>query len=70
VKPPCRLIGNYVGQNIPEGQQLIDSVVRPSGEFFQGIFQPSRRIKAIEFGGAEQALDGGGAFAGPFGANK
>ena len=53
-----------------ERQQFIDFAVRPGGEFFQGVFQPRRRIKAVEFSGAEQTLDGGSTFTGSFGADK
>jgi hypothetical protein len=51
-------------------QQFVDFAVRPSREFFQGVFQPSRRIKAIEFGGSEQALNGGSPLTGAFGTDE
>lgn len=34
-------------------------------ETFQYAGQPACRVKAVEFGGGEQALDGGGAAASP-----
>ena len=39
-------------------------------ETFEDIGQPARRIKSVELGGSEQALDGGGAAARPFRADK
>ena len=48
---------------LPEWQQFIQSVVRPGGQFFQGIFEPGMRVKAVESGGADEGLNGGGAFA-------
>jgi hypothetical protein len=38
--------------------------VRASGQFFQRFGEPAQRVEAVEFGGREQARDGGGAAAG------
>ena len=51
---------------VGEWQPRIDLVVRTRREAFQYDSQPARRIKSVEFGDGEQALDYGGAAAGPF----
>ena len=50
--------------NVGEWQQGIDLAVGARRETFQYADQPACRVKAVEFGGGEQALDGGGAAVG------
>jgi hypothetical protein len=43
--------------------EFVDAPHGPDGEFFQRIFEPSRRLDAVEYCRSEQALNCSGAFA-------
>ena len=47
-----------------ERKQVVDVAVAASRQFLKGAFEPGGRIQAVEFGGAEQGLDCGGATTG------
>ena len=52
------------------GQQFIDAPGRMAGEAGENIAEPGCGIDAVELGGLDQRVDGGGALAAGVGAGK
>ena len=50
-----------------QGEQFVESGVRPSWKFFQSVLEPSKGIQVVQFGGSQQGLNDGGTNAGEFG---
>ena len=50
-----------------QGEQFVESGVRPSWKFFQSVLEPSKGIQVVQFGGSQQGLNDSGTNAGEFG---
>ena len=50
-----------------QGEQFVESGVRPSWKFFQSVLEPGKGIQVVQFGGFQQGLNDGGTNAGEFG---
>ena len=40
-------------------EQFVESGVRPSWKFFQGVLEPGKGIQVVQFGGSQQGLNDG-----------
>ena len=58
-----------VGREVP-GQEFLDAVDRMVGDAGQHVAEIRFGIETVEFGGADQAVDRGGAFAAGIGAGE
>ena len=64
-----RGFGSVFGGEVP-GKQLIDPVDRVLGNAGQDLAKISFRVQTVEFGGADQRVDGGSAYAAGVGPTK
>ena len=48
-------------------EQFVESGVRPSWKFFQGVLESGEGVQVVQFGGSQQGLNDGGTNAGEFG---
>ena len=46
--------GDLAGFPALDGQKIVDPMIRPDGNAFQGIFQPGIGVDAVQLGGADQ----------------
>lgn len=60
--PSSRVKPGWFG--VAKRKQVVDVAVAAGRQFLEGALEPSRRVEAIESGGAEQRLNRGGATAG------
>jgi hypothetical protein len=51
-------------------QQFVDTAIRPSRQFFQGISKPRGRVESIQFCCAQQRLDGSSPLTSPLRTGK
>ena len=50
-----------------QGEQFVESGVRPGWQFLQSVLEPGKGIQVVQFGGFQQGLNDGGTNAGEFG---